>query len=154
LRLSQRRSAFTDTSLKDQRPLTAVLNRKFQKRTNRPRSKHRLYSISSSASVSTFVGILRPSALAVAMLMTRSIVVASSTGILAGVAPLRIRPSASPYEEIFEGDVLRDAFAKGRIFRGPPMRASRFFGKYPTTGLPNQSYLDWSDACWRKVGEM
>src|SRR5215475_5300464 len=31
--------------------------------------------------------------LAVAMLMTRSILLASSTGILAGVAPLRIRPA-------------------------------------------------------------
>src|SRR5262249_13928038 len=57
------------------------------------RSKHRLYSISSSASVSRFAGILRPSALAVAMLITRSTFVASSTGILAGVAPLRIRPA-------------------------------------------------------------
>jgi hypothetical protein len=51
------------------------------------------YSITSSASVSRFGGILRSSALAVARLITRSSLVASSTGILAAVSPLRIRPA-------------------------------------------------------------
>src|SRR5215469_3636579 len=55
--------------------------------------KERRYSITSSASVSRLGGILRSSALAVARLMTRSSLVANSTGILAGVSPLRIRPA-------------------------------------------------------------
>src|SRR6516165_11385374 len=51
------------------------------------------HSITSSASVSRFGGMLRSSALAVAKLITRSSLVAISTGILAGVSPLRIRPA-------------------------------------------------------------
>src|SRR6516225_6819057 len=51
------------------------------------------HSITSSASASTLSGISTPSAFAVARLMTRSILVASSTGMSAGFAPLRIRPA-------------------------------------------------------------
>src|SRR5215471_7318452 len=52
-----------------------------------------LHSITSSASASNLWGISTPSAFAVARLMTRSILVASSTGMSAGFAPLRIRPA-------------------------------------------------------------
>src|SRR6516164_592827 len=51
------------------------------------------HSITSSARVSRFGGIFRSSALAVARLITRSSLVANSTGILAGLSPLRIRPA-------------------------------------------------------------
>src|SRR6516165_4825895 len=51
------------------------------------------HSITSSASVSRFGGMLRSSALADARLITRSSLVASSTGILAGISSLRIRPA-------------------------------------------------------------
>src|SRR5262249_16725377 len=55
-----------------------------------------LHSITSSASASSLSGTSSPSALAVARLMTRSILVASSTGMSAGFAPLRIRPAEVP----------------------------------------------------------
>src|SRR5262245_57404589 len=54
---------------------------------------HRCHSITSSASARSRSGTSMPSALAVARLMTRSILVASSTGMSAGFAPLRIRPA-------------------------------------------------------------
>ena len=51
-----------------------------------------LYSITSSARPSSASGIVRPSALAVLILMSNSIFVACCTGKLAGFSPLRIRP--------------------------------------------------------------
>src|SRR6516164_11626813 len=77
-------------------------HRLLRSRRNRPSScraaeqRHDLappHSITSSASVSRFGGMLRSSALAVAKLITRSSLVAISTGILAGLSPLRIRPA-------------------------------------------------------------
>src|SRR5262245_35589601 len=50
-----------------------------------------LYSITSSARVSTDGGIVRPSALAVLRLITNSYLVGACTGISFGFSPLRIR---------------------------------------------------------------
>src|SRR5262245_52805349 len=52
-----------------------------------------LYSITSSASAISLSGMLRPSALAVVLLMISSNLVGCSTGRSAGLAPLRIRPA-------------------------------------------------------------
>ena len=54
------------------------------------RSKQHLYSITSSARTSKGSGIVRPSAFAVLRLMTRSNLVACSTGRSPALAPLRI----------------------------------------------------------------
>src|SRR5262249_20782013 len=51
------------------------------------------HSITSSASASSVSGIWRPSALAVLMLTTSSILVGCTTGISAGFSPLRTRPT-------------------------------------------------------------
>src|SRR5262249_59559881 len=54
------------------------------------------HSITSSASASTFGGISRPSAFAVARLTTSSNFVGCSTGRSAGLAPLRMRAEYMP----------------------------------------------------------
>jgi hypothetical protein len=60
------------------------------------RSKHHLYSITSSARASTAGGTVRPSALAVVRLMTSSNFVGCSTGISPGCVPRRIHIGGSP----------------------------------------------------------
>ena len=60
------------------------------------RSKRHLYSITSSALVSNVGGTVKPSALAVLRLITRSNFVGCSTGRSAGLAPLRIFPMYTP----------------------------------------------------------
>ena len=54
-------------------------------------SKQKRYSITSSARASTLCGTLRPSALAVLRLITRSYLVGACTGRSAGFSPLRMR---------------------------------------------------------------
>src|SRR5207245_10920445 len=54
------------------------------------------HSITSSARASTLAGTLRPSALAVVRLMTRSNLVGCATGISAGFAPRKILSTRSP----------------------------------------------------------
>ena len=54
------------------------------------------YWITSSAVASSVSGMVRPSALAVLRLMTRSILVGCSTGRSAGLSPLRMLPHTSP----------------------------------------------------------
>ena len=58
--------------------------------------KRALYSITSSARASSACGTVRPSALAVLMLITSSNVVGCSTGRSAGLAPFRMRPTLAP----------------------------------------------------------
>ena len=57
------------------------------------RSKQHLYSITSSARASSVGGTSMPSALAVPRLITSSNFMARSTGMSAGLAPLRMRPA-------------------------------------------------------------
>ena len=54
------------------------------------------HSITSSASATKFGGMLRPSALAVFILMTNSNLVGCITGRSAGFSPLRMRPVYAP----------------------------------------------------------
>src|SRR5262249_34602844 len=54
------------------------------------------HSITSSARASSVGGTVRPSALAVFMLMISSTLVDCCTGMLAGFSPLRIRPAYTP----------------------------------------------------------
>jgi hypothetical protein len=56
-------------------------------------SKMHLYSITSSASASSFAGISRPSVFAVLKLITSSNLVGCTTGRSAGFSPLRMRPA-------------------------------------------------------------
>ena len=57
----------------------------------------RLYSITSSAVVSSDGGIIRPSVFAVFRLMTNSNFVGCTTGRSAGFSPLRIRPGVNTH---------------------------------------------------------
>ena len=76
-------------TLRDVRPMSALPPKADILR----RSKGRCYSITSSAIEITPGGMVRPSALAVVMLMTKSNLFDCSTGSSAGLAPLRMLPA-------------------------------------------------------------